>query len=204
METKNKIVRTAFGLFVEKGFTDVSIDEVMGAVGITKGAFYYHFKSKEELFIEVISTYRFSYLDGMLEVLRTSSGSAKDKIKIFSHAVFNFQNNLNKEMNGMELDFRSFYFLLMEGVKKFSPLSHRYALFHCTVREAIAGILEQGKKEGTVSKNGNSADMAFLIMSVAEGLLLQWVVNPDIDIDRQCESSFEFVWSCVGQTQECT
>ena len=199
METKNKIVRTAFELFVEKGFTDVSIDQVMSEVGITKGAFYYHFKSKEELLIEVISTYLFSYLDGMLEVLRSSCGSAKDKINIFSHAVFDFQDNVNEEMNGMELDFRSFYFLLMEGVKKFAPLTERYALFHRTVREAIQEILEQGKEEGTVSEDGNSADMAFLIMSVAEGLLLQWVVNPNIDIHRQGERSFEFVWRCVGK-----
>ena len=44
-----RIVREASRLFRERGFENVSVGEVMKAAGLTHGAFYAHFASKEEL-----------------------------------------------------------------------------------------------------------------------------------------------------------
>jgi len=44
-----RIVKEASRLFRERGFENVSVDEVMQAAGLTHGAFYAHFGSKEEL-----------------------------------------------------------------------------------------------------------------------------------------------------------
>ena len=44
-----RIVKEASRLFRERGFEKVSVDEVMKAAGLTHGAFYAHFSSKEEL-----------------------------------------------------------------------------------------------------------------------------------------------------------
>ena len=70
MDNKEKILKTSFNLFLEKGFTDVSINDVIKAVGLTKGGFYYYFESKEALLFEVIDKYLFSYLDARLMILR--------------------------------------------------------------------------------------------------------------------------------------
>ena len=200
MDSKENILRTSFQLFVEKGFTDVSLNEIIKAVGLTKGGFYYYFESKEALLVAVIDRYLFSYLAERLTLLKTGPGTVQEKVEQFFQGILSFERTLRQGWDGLSIDFRAFYLLLMEGVKKFVPLAERYALFHTKMRETIVEILDQGKKEGTVSNSGNSMDMAFLIMSVAEGLLLQWVVNPEIDINRQSDSTFEFVWSCVGQT----
>src|SRR6516162_7068044 len=44
-----RIVKEASRLFRERGFANVSVSEVMKAAGLTHGAFYAHFRSKEEL-----------------------------------------------------------------------------------------------------------------------------------------------------------
>src|SRR6516225_5259442 len=44
-----RIVKEASRLFRERGFENVSVGEVMKAAGLTHGAFYAHFASKEEL-----------------------------------------------------------------------------------------------------------------------------------------------------------
>src|SRR6201998_4122097 len=44
-----RIVKEASRLFRERGFENVSVGEVMKAAGLTHGAFYAHFRSKEEL-----------------------------------------------------------------------------------------------------------------------------------------------------------
>jgi TetR/AcrR family transcriptional regulator, transcriptional repressor for nem operon len=45
----DRIVKEASRLFRERGFEDVTVEEVMRAAGLTHGAFYAHFGSKEEL-----------------------------------------------------------------------------------------------------------------------------------------------------------
>jgi TetR/AcrR family transcriptional repressor of nem operon len=54
--TREKIIDSAAKLFLHKGFDAVSIDDVMSAAGLTRGAFYAHFKSKNALYSEAIVT----------------------------------------------------------------------------------------------------------------------------------------------------
>lgn len=56
-ETRARIVQCAHGLFNRRGFSEVSIDEIMAEAGLTRGGFYNHFKNKEELFAEVMVAY---------------------------------------------------------------------------------------------------------------------------------------------------
>lgn len=55
--TRAHIVECARELFNQRGFVDVSIDEIMTRAGLTRGGFYNHFSSKEELFTEAIRSY---------------------------------------------------------------------------------------------------------------------------------------------------
>src|SRR5215475_6440813 len=43
-------------LFRQRGYAGTSIDDIMLAAGLTRGAFYAHFKSKEELFAQVVGS----------------------------------------------------------------------------------------------------------------------------------------------------
>ncbi len=52
--SREKILTTAGNLFAQKGFDNVSIDQVMQAAGMTRGAFYAHFSSKTDLYAEAI------------------------------------------------------------------------------------------------------------------------------------------------------
>ena len=54
MGTRKHIVTKALGLFICKSYKAATIADLEVATGMTKGAFYHYFKSKEELFIEVI------------------------------------------------------------------------------------------------------------------------------------------------------
>jgi TetR/AcrR family transcriptional repressor of nem operon len=47
--TRDKILDVALALMLDRGYAGTSIDEVIAKAGLTKGAFFYHFKSKAEL-----------------------------------------------------------------------------------------------------------------------------------------------------------
>ena len=53
-DTRHKILESARRLFNRKGFSEVSINEVMEAAGLTRGGFYRHFKDKDELYAETV------------------------------------------------------------------------------------------------------------------------------------------------------
>lgn len=55
--TKNKILEVGNRLFFEKGFDGTGIREIMKEVGADVGAFYYYYKSKDELFDDVLSNF---------------------------------------------------------------------------------------------------------------------------------------------------
>ena len=46
-DTKESILKAALGLFVVKGYEAVSVSQIAGTLGMTKGALYKHYKNKE-------------------------------------------------------------------------------------------------------------------------------------------------------------
>ncbi|MEP5731859.1 MAG: TetR/AcrR family transcriptional regulator [Sulfitobacter sp.] len=69
-KTRAKIIETARILFNRHGFQNVTIDQIMQEAGLTRGGFYNHFKNKEALFNEAVS----SFLMGRGAVWRADAG----------------------------------------------------------------------------------------------------------------------------------
>ncbi|WP_214481133.1 TetR/AcrR family transcriptional regulator [Bacillus sp. SM2101] len=57
MELKDKIIQAAFDLFAEKGFEKATVSEIINLAGSSKGGFYHHFKSKDEILEAITSRY---------------------------------------------------------------------------------------------------------------------------------------------------
>ncbi|MFF2091428.1 TetR/AcrR family transcriptional regulator [Paenibacillus sp. NPDC058174] len=53
-QTKKRVADAARALFVQKGYKATSIEEIVEATGSSKGNIYYHFKSKEGLFLYLL------------------------------------------------------------------------------------------------------------------------------------------------------
>ena len=71
-KTKNRIIECAALLFLKNGYNNTGIKEILEKTKLPKGSFYYHFKNKEQLAIEVAEYFRNIMADW---ILRT----AKDK-----------------------------------------------------------------------------------------------------------------------------
>lgn len=76
---KEKITQQSILLFEEKGFVETSVQDIVEALGVTKGTFYYYFPSKEQLLMEI----HLGYIDRLLErqkVIVESRESERGKI----------------------------------------------------------------------------------------------------------------------------
>ena len=55
--TRARIVEAARRLFNDRGFEQVTIDQIMAAAGLTRGGFYHHFDSKDQLYAAAVASY---------------------------------------------------------------------------------------------------------------------------------------------------
>lgn len=81
-QTRDRIVEAADRLFYEQGFEHTSFAQIAEAVGISRGNFYYHFRSKDEILDAVISL-RLTRTDAMLNAWESEGDTPTDRIRSF-------------------------------------------------------------------------------------------------------------------------
>jgi TetR/AcrR family transcriptional repressor of nem operon len=95
LELKQRIILEALRLFSLKGFLSTSIQDILVATGASKGGFYNHFKSKEELFFAVLSEARKIWRENNLKGLDLIEKPV-EKVKKLLH---NFKDIYLKDTN---------------------------------------------------------------------------------------------------------
>ena len=79
--TRERILDAAEALIMQTGFAGTSIDAVIAEVGITKGAFFYHFKSKAELARSLVDRYQVADAAILERFLATSAKLSSDPVQ---------------------------------------------------------------------------------------------------------------------------
>lgn len=79
-EKKEKIIKASIQLFAKKGFSSTTIQEIADECGISKGAFYLHFKSKEQLFNRAFEYYIDTAMQGIEKVRKENQHLAPREI----------------------------------------------------------------------------------------------------------------------------
>ena len=80
-ETRELIIGSAISLFIEKGYSHTTLEDIVRRVGLTRGAFYWNFKSKKDILDEVIDRYESFYRD--IYASYTHFESAYETVKSF-------------------------------------------------------------------------------------------------------------------------
>lgn len=88
--TRGRIVDCARELFNLRGFTDVTVGEIMSSAGLTHGGFYNHFKSKDELYIEAV------HANGKCDSIDCSS----EGIELAEHVINTYMSKAHLENVG--------------------------------------------------------------------------------------------------------
>lgn len=80
--TRKQIVEAADRLFYEQGFETTSLADIAAIVGLSRGNFYYHFKTKDEILSAVIDR-RLAATQAMLEAFEANAPTPKARIMRF-------------------------------------------------------------------------------------------------------------------------
>lgn len=176
-ETVNLILDTAFRLFMEKGYEHTSIQNIIDNLGgLSKGAIYHHFKSKEDILIAVTNRMT-DESNRILEAIRDRSGlNGKEKLKmIFKESIRRpVQNDIFTVAPDFHKNPKLLFSLLHDTIDNVAP-------------NYILPIIEQGIADGSVKTN-YPEQLAELILLAAN----VWM-NPMIFDSSEEESHHKFM-----------
>lgn len=165
MSKKEVILQVASNLFSEKGFKETSISEISEITGVAEGTIFYHFKSKEGLFLAI--------LEGLKdEIIDEFANYFKDK---------EFETGLDMVEGAVT------FYLFLAGMKedRFHLLHQRFpydlaavnpicrelleTIYNCIVEIFDKAVL-QGQKDGSI-REVSSRKMALILFSLVDGLV---------------------------------
>jgi AcrR family transcriptional regulator len=176
-ETANRILNQAMRIFLEKGYHGTSIDDITRAAELTKGALYWHFRSKEDLLKRIIEEYEGRFLDGMIQAVNEVRGSILHKIEKY------FQYNAAFAYYNRELCV-SFDTLAAELVGAHHGVETEFRRIYKKYQKFLSNLIVQGKKEKVFKKEIDQNLAALVIIAFHVGILLQWSMNKD-EIDGE-------------------
>jgi AcrR family transcriptional regulator len=139
-EREDLILQAAEELFLEKGFHDVSIDEIAARVGIAKGTIYLHFTSKEELVFALLQRDIKQFLLEVDSIL-ASSDSATARLRAIMERVY----------SGMLGSYLQILAAVYQNPELRARMEEKRSVMLATwddVAQRIRAVLEEGKAAG--------------------------------------------------------
>lgn len=200
MDTKSRILETAFNLFLEKGFAGVSLNEVIKASDITTGGFYYHFDSKDALMVAVIEKYVFNYFKSTIEQIKRYEGTPLEKLKSATLSMVGTDLNPDTSQfaeNNMKIDYRVLHLLLLEGVQKYDIINEHYEEFYYNLLEFNKEVIEEGISHGVIKADVDLEELALITQTVMVGTIVMGIVMPTIQLEKLMESNLDQLWNCI-------
>jgi len=91
--TPDQIIEAADQLFYQRGFEHTSFSDIANAVQISRGNFYYHFKSKDKILDAVIQL-RLANIQKMLDKWQSEAEQPEDRIRSFIHILIMNQTKI--------------------------------------------------------------------------------------------------------------
>ena len=183
METKKKIMDSAFRLFADKG-NEFSLNEVASEVGIQKASIYAHFASREDLLFAVINQEINAYF---FEI----NGACKDLKSMFFMILNYYEKSKSKLCFWKRLLLFPPTAFEETLVAKINSLSEqRFTM----VKEIIISDI----KNGIITFKDADA-IAFSYFSMIHGLLSNSIIYKSEDLRKHYESIWQIFWNGINK-----
>ena len=182
---REEILEVALDLFGRKGYDRTSVREIARTTGLSQAGLLHHFSSKEELFTEVLrrrdarneQEYVENYggvvnADGLVSIVRR-----------------------NADEPGLV---RLFVTMSAESTEADNPAHDFFQARYQRLRDDLASDVRARQASGDIAPDLDADSVASLLIAAADGMQLQWLLNPD---DADMGDRLELLWSLVRRVR---
>lgn len=164
------IINTSCNLFMEKGYSNVSVNEICSACSITKPTLYYHFKSKEDILYGYFRTLIINSVNMICELKNHNS---------------NEHETPSLNYNGRLLVTEAFNILFSVLTSKGYDMTQAFVSacicdiskavsFPDSISNAITDYIVIGQKDGSIINSSNPNELYFSFCNTFVGYLVYW------------------------------
>jgi AcrR family transcriptional regulator len=186
-----EILDAALAVFAERGYRNTRIDDIAEAAGVTKGAVYHYFATKEDVLRRAIEHYHDRAFGQLDDLLRGADGPASARIRLMLRKAFGASAPEGRRMMLAQI---------LQSVRHDVPEAHQQWLRGGPIKgwRLLASLIEEGKRSGEFRADVDAEVAARVILS---GLITQMIwqpIAPDVpelrvDEDRLIDSAVELL-----------
>lgn len=156
--TRLGILQKAFELIYANGYQATSIDQIIATTQVTKGAFFYHFKSKDEMGISIINEVVKPAAINFIEPLKKEADSLD--------GIYNFIHNLLLKNDFLKVEYGCPVGNLAQEMTPWNAEFNK-AMNDITGlwTKAMIASIEKGKKNGLIHEDINAKQVTLFVVS---------------------------------------
>lgn len=180
--TEQKLIDAALTLMRQRGYDAVSIRDICRQAGATTGAFYHHFRSKEEM-LERGGRQLDLYIQGQLESRSFYSSLSALRIIFTAYAKY-------MEQNQGELTAR--YYQNMLAISAARPFDEGR-----TVYQMVRFYVAQAQQKGILADSYSAEEVSSFCVRHFRGIVVDWALhNYNFSLMETMEREFNMVYRC--------
>jgi TetR/AcrR family fatty acid metabolism transcriptional regulator len=168
-ERRLALLKAAFREVVEKGFSEVTLEDIAQRAGVSKGVTLYYFASKEDLFRQLFGWLIDSIHERMLEAVAAVDDPV-EKVRALVALIFPSPSK-NRAFFRTYVDFCG----LAARRESFRQVGER---FYAGCREIDGGIVREGMRAGVFVVR-DAGEAASTLRAIFDGLMLQWLMEKE-------------------------
>jgi AcrR family transcriptional regulator len=195
-ETRQRLLSAAERVFLRRGLQGSSVEEIAAEAGFTRGAFYSNFKSKDELFVELLQDRVYRQYAQMAEEAQEQPGTPRERLRWGTERV----RDVQKGEKGRWL-FRLWLECLTQAARdeEFRELA---ASFWSGNRTLVAGQIKATFKEVGRKPPLPTDQIATAMIALDVGLAVQHLVDPEEVPLEAYVPLFDLLFGSLVDTEE--
>ncbi|WP_457639409.1 TetR/AcrR family transcriptional regulator [Persephonella sp.] len=167
LSTKEKIIKVGAEIIVKEGLRKFTAKNIADKLGITDAAIFKHFKSMDDIILEIIHKYVSRCSSSAIEAVEKGT-TVKEKLELLLKAHI----EVLEETRGA-VPVLCFELSRSEDVKFKSILNS----FVDSYKEKISQIIKEGQKEGSIKQNLDPEDVAMFFIGSIQAKVFAYVIS---------------------------
>ncbi len=193
-DSREYILKTAYTLFLQKSYKDVTFKELMEKTGFSKGAFYHYFKSKEHIFEAIIDNYFATFVSFDYRFSQTS----------FRNFLNDYFRVLKKTRENLPIidpetgDMSNHYLLIFEALRIIPGFKNKVLQHEQQELAAWVNIIKNARDNKEIKSTLSDKQLARLFINSGDGAMLHLIMTARTgDIEKKTKEVWNNLYALI-------
>ncbi|MCX8094833.1 MAG: TetR/AcrR family transcriptional regulator [Caldisericia bacterium] len=188
--TKKKIIEVATYLFNDNGYDKTSVQDICEKAGVSKGAFFHHFPTKEFLFLEILNEFLEKLEKRMIDIEKKSDNIPQAMIQM---------TKILEEIFIISEGKLTIFLEFMKQSEKNEEIMKNLSIQFKKYENYVENLIEKGKREGSIRDDINSKFFSSLIVSLSIGMIFRKSLfkNDKLDSLNSSKKLLDFILNSI-------